>query len=75
MIAETFRGEFDGLRDGEQVLSRATAKGIEPAALERCSLAAWRWYAGHRLRHHAAIYDRWLHQSGAAAESIEQKNG
>ena len=75
MIAEAFRGEFDGLKDGEQVLSRETAKGMDPAALERCSLAAWRWYAGHSLRHHAAIYDRWLPPSGAAAKSIEQKNG
>ncbi len=75
MIAESFRGEFDGLREKEQVLSRATAKGMEPAALERCSLAVWRWYAGHSLRHHAAIYDRWLLSSGAAAKSIERKDG
>ena len=75
LIAEAFGGEFDGLRDGEQVLSRETAKGMDPTALDRCSLAAWRWYAGHSLRHHAAIYDRWLPPSGVAAKSIEQKNG
>ena len=69
VIAERFRGEFDGLRDGEQVLSLETAQAIEPAALERCSMAAWRWYSGHCLRDHAAMYDRWLHAPRASKEA------
>lgn len=78
MIAEAFRGEFDGLRDGEHVLSREAAKGLAPEALERCSLAAWRWYAGHTLHDHAAMYDRWLNQAGAVGRNTvrgaEQEN-
>jgi hypothetical protein len=60
LLARPFRGEFDGLRGGVQVLSPQTARAMTPEALDACSRAAWRWYAGHRLRHHAAIYAQWL---------------
>jgi hypothetical protein len=75
MIAESFRGEFDGLRDGEHALSREAAKGMKPEALERCSIAAWQWYAGHSLHHHAALYDRWLNKAGAAGRKTVRGAG
>jgi hypothetical protein len=61
VIAQHFREEFDGLRDGVHLLSPQTVLATDPDGLEECSRAAWRWYAGHRLREHAAIYDGWLH--------------
>jgi len=66
VIARDFQKEFDGLRDGVHLLSPQTARTKSPAGLEKCSRAVWRWYRGHRLHDHAAIYDRWL---GAADEA------
>jgi hypothetical protein len=60
VISQGFCGEMDGLKDGVQVLSPGMVKTIEPAGLENCSLAAWRWYSGHSLNDHASIYYRWL---------------
>jgi hypothetical protein len=60
VIARHFREEFDGLKDGVQVLSPPTARAIVLDGLEACSHAAWHWYAGHRLRDHASLYDRWM---------------
>jgi hypothetical protein len=60
VIAQHFREEFDGLRDGVHVLSPQTTQAMERDGLEKCSRAAWGWYSGHRLRDHAAMYDRWL---------------
>lgn len=79
VIAQHFRAEMDGLRDGVHVLSPQTAKNISARGLEELSIAAWRWYAGHTLRDHAAIYDQWLGATGLAAtagtgESIGQEN-
>jgi hypothetical protein len=79
VIAQHFRAEIDGLRDGVHVLSAQTAKTIAPRELEECSIAAWRWYSGHRLHDHAAIYDQWLdatglHATDGAGESVEQEN-
>jgi len=80
VIAQHFRGEFDGLKDGVHVLTPETAKDIAPRGLEESSIATWRWYAGHRLRDHAAIYDQWLDARGLGAKNgtgdiVEQKNG
>jgi hypothetical protein len=72
VIAQHFRGEFDGLQDGVHLLSPRTAKSIEPAGLEQCSIAAWRWYAGHRLHDHAALYARWMDSSTDEMESAPQ---
>ena len=69
VIAQDFREEFDGLRDGLHVLSPRTAQEMKPESLEGCSQAVWRWYSRHTLRDHAAIYDRWLR---AAERNIEQ---
>jgi hypothetical protein len=84
VIAQHFRGEFDGLKDGVHVLSPQTAKSVAPHGLEECSIAAWRWYSGHKLRDHAAMYEQWLDATGlaetglaaadGAGESIEQGN-
>jgi len=73
VIAQHFRGEFDGLRDGVHVLSPQTARAIAPAGLEECSRAAWRWYSGHRLRDHAAIYSRWLDAAGQSTEPSAER--
>ncbi|MGH9563721.1 MAG: hypothetical protein ACRD3S_19885, partial [Terracidiphilus sp.] len=64
IIAQDFHEEFDGLRNGLHVLSPRTARQMEPEELKDCSQAAWRWYSGHTLRDHAAIYNRWLRPSG-----------
>jgi hypothetical protein len=79
VIAQHFREEFDGLRDGVHVLSPQTATNIAPRGLEESSIAGWRWYSGHRLHDHAAIYAQWLGATGQAAanragQSIEQEN-
>jgi hypothetical protein len=74
VIAQHFRGEIDGLKDGVQVLSPQTAKRAEPAGLEACSIAAWHWYRGHRLHDHASIYDHWLEAADAARQSVERKH-
>lgn len=72
VIAQHFRGEFDGLRAGVHVLSPQTARVMEPDGLEECSRAAWRWYLGHRLHDHAAIYDRWLNRADGAGQKTDQ---
>ena len=69
IVAQDFGEQFDGLRDGVHVISPRSAQTMKPKSLEECSQAAWRWYSGHRLRDHAAIYDRWFR---AAGQSIEQ---
>jgi hypothetical protein len=63
VIPESFSREVDGLRDGVHLISPRTAKAAMSAGLEGCSTAAWRWYSGHRLRAHAATYERWLVRS------------
>lgn len=60
VLASTFPGEIDGLKDGVNVMSPQTAKVAQEVGLERCSIAAWRWYQGHGLAVHAATYARWL---------------
>jgi hypothetical protein len=79
VIAQHFRAETDGLRDGAHVLTPQTVKAIAAPGLEECSMAVWRWYSGHTLHDHAAMYDRWLDAAGldatdGAGESIEQGN-
>ncbi len=68
IIAQDFRDEFDGLRDGLHVLSPRTVREIKLGTLDECSQAAWTWYSGHKLRDHAAMYDRWLRTAGQGAE-------
>jgi hypothetical protein len=82
VIARHFPGQVDGLVDGVHVLSPGTATAAQASGLEACSLAAWRWYSGHQLHDHAALYARWLDQSmdestdgmEAAPESAGRKN-
>lgn len=69
VIAQDFPGEIDRLSDGVHVLSPRTAKVIGPAELEQCSIAAWRWYSGHRLHDHAAVYARWMDAMGSRPQS------
>jgi len=63
VIAKPFDGEVDGLRDGVQVLSPATARQAIRAGLDRCSHEARKWYVGHSVHAHAETYARWLNQS------------
>lgn len=65
VIAQSFSREMDGLKDGVHVLSPQTARAMTPAKLQQCSVAAWNWYAGHRLRDHAAVYARWFEAMGS----------
>jgi hypothetical protein len=67
VIAKTFSGEVDGLRDGVQAVSPKTAGAAANGGLEQCSVAAWTWYSGHRLHIHAAEYAAWM--DGLAAEA------
>jgi hypothetical protein len=60
VIAESFSGEVDGLKDGVHVVSPATAGAVKNDGLERCSTAAWIWYSQHRLHVHAAEYAAWM---------------
>ncbi|MGB0066395.1 MAG: hypothetical protein WBP85_18290 [Terracidiphilus sp.] len=73
VIAQGFREEFDGLKDGVHVLSPQTARRMSPENLEDCSQSAWRWYSGHTLRDHAAIYGRWLQQAAPDKEKIVER--
>ncbi len=73
LIAQHFREEFDGLRDGVHLLSPQTVDATNPDGLEECSRAAWRWYSGHRLRDHAAIYDSWLHEAGQSTDGSAKR--
>jgi len=68
LIAKPFDGEVDGLRDGVQVLSPATARRTVESGLDRCSHEAWKWYAGHNVRIHAETYARWMNQSAPVLE-------
>jgi hypothetical protein len=63
VIARHYPGQVDGLEDGVQVLSPRTVKTAQASSLEACSIAAWRWYSGHRLHDHAAVYARWIDES------------
>jgi hypothetical protein len=78
VIAQTFPGQVDGLEHGVHVLSPRTATAAQTSAWEACSIAAWRWYSGHRLHDHAAVYARWIDESKdgmeAAPESAGRKN-
>lgn len=82
VIARHFPGQVDGLEDGLHLLSPSTAKAAQPSAWEACSIAAWRWYSGHRLHDQAAVYARWMDESKkepadgmeAAPESAGRKN-
>ncbi len=69
LIAKPFVDEYDGLRDGIQVISPQTAAGARGADLESCSQAAWRWYAAHGLRAHASMYRDWLLSGTEDADS------
>lgn len=76
VIAQDFREEFDGLKNGVHVLSPSKAAEMKPENLDDCSRAAWRWYSGHRLCDHAAVYDGWLRASGRSMErDVVQQNG
>lgn len=75
VIAQEFHEEFDGLRDGVHLLSAQTARIANEEELEACSRAAWRWYTGHRLRDHAALYDRWLGAGQSAQAYAGQGHG
>lgn len=66
VLARHFTGEIDGLKDGVQVLSPKTVRMAQATGLEQSSLAAWRWYAGHRLHVHAAAHARWLDEMASA---------
>jgi hypothetical protein len=78
VIARHFPGQVDGLEDGVHVLSPRTQTAAQASGLEGCSIAAWRWYSGHRLHDHAAVYARWMDESTdgmeAAPESAGRKN-
>jgi hypothetical protein len=78
VIARHFAGQVDGLEDGVHVLSPRTQTAAQASGLEGCSIAAWRWYSGHRLHDHAAIYARWMDEltdgMEAAPESAGRKN-
>jgi hypothetical protein len=69
VLAESFRQEVDGLRDGVHLLSPRTVKAALAMGLEHCSTAAWNWYCGHRLNVHAATYSRFLIQPPSEAEA------
>jgi len=80
LIARHFPGQVDGLEDGVQVLSPRTAAAARASGLEACSIAAWRWYSGHRLHDHAAIYARWMDEwtdqsANESADGIEAAPG
>ena len=69
VLAEDFKAEVDGLRDGVHLVSPRTAKAALDAGLERCSAAAWNWYKGHRLRIHAETYSILLVHPPAESET------
>jgi hypothetical protein len=74
VIPRHFPEEIDGLRDGIHLSSPQTASAAEACGLEQCSLAAWRWYQGHRLHVHAATYARWLGHSLPGANQAARTN-
>jgi hypothetical protein len=73
VIADPFAGEFDGLRDGAQLLSPKTAAAVLVSGLDGCSQQAWRWYAGHGIRIHAETYAQWLSQPALPLERQEAR--
>jgi hypothetical protein len=76
IIAQGFREERDGLRDGVHLLSAQTAPTVNADDLDECSKSAWRWYSEHRLRDHAELYDRWLNTVGQrATQTTERAHG
>jgi hypothetical protein len=72
VIARHFSGQVDGLEDGVHVLSPHTATAAQASGLEGCSVAVWRWYEGHRLRDHAALYARWMDESTDEMETAPE---
>ena len=72
VIARHFPGQVDGLEDGVHVLSPHTQTAAQASGLEGCSIAAWRWYAGHRLHDHAALYARWMDESTDEMEAAPE---
>lgn len=75
VIARHFPGQVDGLEDGVHMLSPRTAATAQASALESCSIAAWRWYSGHRLHDHAALYARWMDESRDGMEVAPESGG
>jgi hypothetical protein len=71
VIARSFTGEADGLRDGVHLLSTRMAKTVQVSELDRYSTAAWQWYSMHGVGVHAATYARWLKQPELQHESVE----
>jgi len=60
VVGTPFHGELDGLRDGAQLLTPRTSRAMQWPDLDRCSLSAWNWHKGHRVRVHAETYARWM---------------
>jgi hypothetical protein len=60
VLAESFRGEVDGLTDGIQVVSPSTVESARVSGWENCSRSAWNWYLAHSLRVHAEQYVDWM---------------
>jgi hypothetical protein len=75
VIARHFPGQVDGLEDGVHMLSPRAATAAQASGLDQCSIAAWRWYSGHRLHDHAAVYARWMDESTDEMESAPQSAG
>ena len=71
LVAESFNGEMDELKDGVHVLSPRTAEAAVAAGLDKCSAAVWRWYSGHRLHVHAETYAHWVIEPSMGAETAE----
>jgi hypothetical protein len=72
VLGRPFPGEIAGLQDGIHLLTPRSAMAAQASGLERCSRAAWRWYQGHRLHSHAAIYAQWLNDPAMGAGSQER---
>lgn len=62
VLAESFRGEVDGLTDGIHVVSPVTAETARMRGAEKCSRSAWNWYMAHRVSVHAGQYVNWMSQ-------------
>ena len=60
VLAESFRGEVDGLTDGIHVVSPSSVESAKSLGWENCSRSAWNWYMEHRLRVHAKQYVNWM---------------
>ena len=74
VIANPFPDEVDGLRDGVQVLSAATAGAALASGLDRCSEQGWQWYRAHGVRIHAETYAHWLKQCVPAHQVHEARH-